>query len=157
MLWEAISNTRKSFSLDIQTLRSWFKKLGYASFFNPLHNVWISDEKSFFVFDILHLTQFLLLPLPKRDKNKIDRHFETYVITRSATSPSARMSSKSCWALSQALLSDGTALFMLSRLLSRSRCLLRCRSRSDFWSSSCFVTSTFLRLFSPSEGGYSRF
>ena len=33
MFWGAISNTRRSVSLDIQTLRSWLKKLGCSSFF----------------------------------------------------------------------------------------------------------------------------
>ena len=50
-----LSNTRKSISSDIQTLRSWLKKLGCASFFNPLLSVWISDETLFLVFDILLL------------------------------------------------------------------------------------------------------
>ena len=35
MLWEAISNTRKSVSRDIQTLKLVKKKLGCASFFQP--------------------------------------------------------------------------------------------------------------------------
>ena len=35
MVWEAISKTRKSVSSCIQTPRSWSKKLGCASFFQP--------------------------------------------------------------------------------------------------------------------------
>ena len=31
----------------------WVKKLGCASFFNPLRGVWISDETLFLVFEIL--------------------------------------------------------------------------------------------------------
>ena len=34
MLWEGTSNTWKSVSADIQTLRSWWKKVGCASFFS---------------------------------------------------------------------------------------------------------------------------
>ena len=47
-----ISNTRKSVSSDIQTLRSGLKKRGAAEFFNQLRSVWISDETLFRVFDI---------------------------------------------------------------------------------------------------------
>ena len=36
MLWEAISNSRKSVSLHIQTLQSWLTKLSCASFFKPI-------------------------------------------------------------------------------------------------------------------------
>ena len=55
LLWEAISNTQKSVSLDMQLLWSWFKKNSTAPrFFNPLFSVWISDETLFLVFDILH-------------------------------------------------------------------------------------------------------
>jgi len=36
MLWEAISNSRKSVSLHIQTLQSWLNKLSCASFFKPI-------------------------------------------------------------------------------------------------------------------------
>ena len=39
MLWEAISNTQKSISLDIQTLSSWLKKLSYTSFFQTHFSV----------------------------------------------------------------------------------------------------------------------
>ena len=35
IVWEAISNTRKSVSSNFQTPRSWLKKLGCASFFQP--------------------------------------------------------------------------------------------------------------------------
>ena len=52
MLCEAISNTRKSVSLDIQTLGSWLKNSAVPRFFNPLLSVWISDEILFLVFDI---------------------------------------------------------------------------------------------------------
>ena len=52
MLREAISNTRKSVSLDIQTLGSWLKNSAVPRFFNPLLSVWISDEILFLVFDI---------------------------------------------------------------------------------------------------------
>ena len=49
-----ISNTRKSVSSDIQTIRSWLKKnSGAPRFFNPLLSVWIFDETLFLVFDIL--------------------------------------------------------------------------------------------------------
>ena len=44
MLWEAISNTRKSVLSDIQKL----------VFFNPLLSVWISGETVFLVFDVSH-------------------------------------------------------------------------------------------------------
>ena len=48
-----ISNTRKSVSSDIQTLRSGLKKRGAAEFFfNQLRSVSISDETLFRVFDI---------------------------------------------------------------------------------------------------------
>ena len=48
-----ISNTRKSVSSDIQTLRSRLKKRGAAEFFfKRLRGVWISDETHFRVFDI---------------------------------------------------------------------------------------------------------
>ena len=53
MLWEAISNTWKSVSSDIQTLRSWLKNSAAPRFSNPLLSVWISDETFFLVFDIL--------------------------------------------------------------------------------------------------------
>ena len=43
-----ISNTRKSVSSDIQTLRSRLKKRGAAEF----RGVWISDETHFRVFDM---------------------------------------------------------------------------------------------------------
>ena len=39
MLWDAISNTAKSVSSDIQTLRSWLKKLGCALFFSTHFSV----------------------------------------------------------------------------------------------------------------------
>ena len=35
IVWEAISNTRKNVSSYCQTPRSWFKKLGCVSFFQP--------------------------------------------------------------------------------------------------------------------------
>ena len=47
-----ISNTRKSVSSDIQTLRSRLKKRGAAFFFKRLRSVWISYETHFRVFDI---------------------------------------------------------------------------------------------------------
>ena len=47
-----ISNTRKSVSSDIQTLRSGLKKRRAASFLNQLRSVWISHETLFQVFDI---------------------------------------------------------------------------------------------------------
>ena len=54
MLQEAISNTRKSVSSDIQTLRSWLKKNSAAPHFaNPLLSVGISDETVFLVFNII--------------------------------------------------------------------------------------------------------
>ena len=46
-----ISNTRKSVSSDIQTLRSGLKKRGAAEFFQPTSK-WISDETLSRVFDI---------------------------------------------------------------------------------------------------------
>ena len=47
------SNTRKSVSSDIQTLRSTLKKRGTAEFFfNQLQSIWISVETLFRVFDI---------------------------------------------------------------------------------------------------------
>ena len=55
MLWEAISNTRKSVSSDFETLWSWLKKKTqmHLVFFNLLLSVWKSDETLFLVFDIL--------------------------------------------------------------------------------------------------------
>ena len=50
--WCNISNTRKSVSSDIQTLRSGWKNEAQPSFFNQLRSVWISDETLFRVFDI---------------------------------------------------------------------------------------------------------
>ena len=47
-----ISNTRKSVSSDMQTLRIGLKKRGAVEFFNQLRSVWISDETLFRVFDI---------------------------------------------------------------------------------------------------------
>ena len=48
-----VSNTRKSVSSDIQTLRSGLKKRGAAEFFfNQLRSVWIFDETLFRVFDV---------------------------------------------------------------------------------------------------------
>ena len=48
-----ISNTRKSVSSDIQTLRSGLKKKRHIRvFFNQLRSVWIPDETFFRVFDI---------------------------------------------------------------------------------------------------------
>ena len=47
-----ISNTRKSVSSDIQTLRSRSEKRGAAEFFLELQSVWIFDETLFRVFDI---------------------------------------------------------------------------------------------------------
>ena len=44
MFWGAISNTRKSVSLDIQTLRSWLKNSAAPRFFKPLLSVRISDD-----------------------------------------------------------------------------------------------------------------
>ena len=38
IVWEAISNTRKNVSSYCQTPRSWFKKLGYASYFSVFAN-----------------------------------------------------------------------------------------------------------------------
>ena len=47
-----ISNTRKSVSSDIQTLRGRLKKRGIAEFSKRLRGVWISDETHFRVFDM---------------------------------------------------------------------------------------------------------
>ena len=48
-----ISNTRKSVSSDIQTLRSGLEKRGVTDFFfNQLRSVWTSDETLFRMFDI---------------------------------------------------------------------------------------------------------
>ena len=53
MLSEATSNTRKSVSSDIQTLRPWLKNSAVSHFFNPFLSVWISDETHFLDFDVL--------------------------------------------------------------------------------------------------------
>jgi len=54
MLCEAISDTRKSVSSDIQTPRSWLKKTRLSPrFFNPLLSVWVSDETLYLVLDML--------------------------------------------------------------------------------------------------------
>ena len=46
------SNTRKSVSSDVQTLRSGLKTRGETEFFlNQLRSVWLSDETLFRVFD----------------------------------------------------------------------------------------------------------
>ena len=49
-----ISNTRKSVSSDVQTLRGGLKKekQGAAGFVVQLRSVWISDETLFRAFDI---------------------------------------------------------------------------------------------------------
>lgn len=65
------------FHQDIQTPRSGLKNLGYASVFNPLLSVWISDETLFLVFDILHKVQLL----NKREIKSID----TFVATAGGT------------------------------------------------------------------------
>ena len=49
-----MSNTRKSVSSNIQTLRSWLKSSAAPRFFNSLLGVWMSDETLFLVFDIFH-------------------------------------------------------------------------------------------------------
>ena len=48
-----MSNTRKSVSSDIQTLRSWFRNSACASFFNLFLSGWIADKTLFLVFVIL--------------------------------------------------------------------------------------------------------
>ena len=53
MLSEAISNTRKSGSSDIETLRSWFKKLGPRVVFSTHFSVFGCLIKHFLEFDIL--------------------------------------------------------------------------------------------------------
>ena len=69
-----MSNTRKSVSSDIQTLKSWLKKRGAAEFFNHLQSVWISDETLFRVFDIA--SQSI------NDSSKIQSNFKAKIPSR---------------------------------------------------------------------------
>ena len=50
-----ISNTRKSITPDLQTLRSALKNEVQRSFFNQLRGVWISDETHFRVLTLIWL------------------------------------------------------------------------------------------------------
>ena len=51
-VWRNLSNSRKSVSSDIQTLRSGLKKYGAAEFFNQIQSAWICDKTLFRVIDI---------------------------------------------------------------------------------------------------------
>ena len=51
-LFRDISNTTRTVSSNIQTMRSGLKKSGADEFFNQLWRVWILDEMCFRVFDI---------------------------------------------------------------------------------------------------------
>ena len=53
IVWEAISNTRKSVSSYFQTPRSWSRNSAAPRFSNLLLGVWKSEETLFLVFDIL--------------------------------------------------------------------------------------------------------
>ena len=59
-LWrefEVIHQTRgRVFHHDIQTPRNGLKNEAQPSFFNPLQDVWISDETLFGVFDVAYQT-----------------------------------------------------------------------------------------------------